>query len=67
MTKTMIEEHIKQILLQVKSKQVLEQLKEVNKMIERTFDNFDDCIIVLEEGREEIVSVTKLLIENMKD
>lgn len=36
-------------------------------MIERTFDNFDDCIIVLEEGREEIVQVTKLLIENMKD
>jgi hypothetical protein len=42
-------------------------LKEVNKMIERTFDNFDDCIIVLEESREEIVTVTKLLIENMKD
>ena len=51
----------------IKSKKSMNELNKVKQMISRTFDCFDECIAVMEDGRQELAQVAKNLVNNIQD
>lgn len=53
---------MKDLLAKVKNVEVLKQVNTVNKMLQELFRSVDDCILQLEDGREQLADVVRVLV-----
>jgi len=60
--KAKIKQEMKDLLAKVKNVEVLKQVNTVNKMLQELFQSVDDCVLQLEDGREQLADVVKVLI-----
>ena len=66
-SKVSIEDMISQLFIYIKSNKAINELKKVEQMIKKTFDCFDDCIAIMEDGRQELAKVAKNLVKNIQE